>query len=135
MPVECKFLCPKWGTVYRFNIVMGKYSESIENLLCMKKNYSPDCMAGEDEGKSGYFQCAVHLPVQKWNWHKNFLNLCIRGVVMYCFKAISVLDKIASDEKLRSRALQRYITCLYSHAIYHWKALELSFPMVAYWMK
>ncbi len=30
-----------------------------------EKNYSPDCMAGEDEGKSGNFQCAVHLPVDK----------------------------------------------------------------------
>ncbi len=30
-----------------------------------EKNYSPDCTAGEDEGKSGYFQCAVHLPVDK----------------------------------------------------------------------
>ena len=47
-----------------------------------EKNYSPDCMAGEDEGKSGHFQCAVHLPVDKWNWHKNFLNLRIRGVFM-----------------------------------------------------
>ena len=28
-----------------------------------ENNYSLDCMAGEDEGKSGYFQCAVHLPV------------------------------------------------------------------------
>ena len=30
-----------------------------------EKNYSQDCMAGEDDGKSGYFQCAVHLPVDK----------------------------------------------------------------------
>ncbi len=30
-----------------------------------EKNYLPDCTAGEDEGKSGYFQCAVHLPVDK----------------------------------------------------------------------
>ncbi len=48
-----------------------------------EQNYSPDCVAGEDEGKSGYFQCAVHFLVNKWNWHKNFLNLCIRGVLMY----------------------------------------------------
>ncbi len=30
-----------------------------------EKNYLPDCTAGDDEGKSGYFQCAVHLPVDK----------------------------------------------------------------------
>ncbi len=30
-----------------------------------EKNYSPDCTAGEDEGKSGYFQWAVHLPADK----------------------------------------------------------------------
>ena len=38
-----------------------------------EKNYSRDCVPGEDEGKSGYFQYAVHLLVDKWNWHKNFL--------------------------------------------------------------
>ncbi len=37
------------------------------NFIVHEKNYSPDSMAGEDEGKSGYFQCAVHLPVDKWN--------------------------------------------------------------------
>ena len=47
-----------------------------------EKNYLPDCVAGEDEGKSDYFQCAVHLLVDKCNWHENFLNLCIRGVLM-----------------------------------------------------
>ncbi len=30
-----------------------------------ENNHSPDCMAGEDEGKSGYLQSAVHLPVDK----------------------------------------------------------------------
>ena len=34
-----------------------------------------------------------------------------------------------STEKLRSRAFQRYMTCLYRGVIYLWKALELSFPM------
>ena len=38
---------------------------AIENLLCMKKNYLSDCVAGEDEGKYGYFQCEVHLLVDK----------------------------------------------------------------------
>ncbi len=53
-----------------------------------EKNYSLDCMAGEHEGKSDHFQCAVHLPVDKWNWHKNFLILCIIGVLMYCIVGI-----------------------------------------------
>ncbi len=30
-----------------------------------EKNYSPDCTAVEDEGKFGYFQCVVHLQVDK----------------------------------------------------------------------
>ncbi len=30
-----------------------------------EKNYSLDCMAGEDENKFGYFHCAVHLLVEK----------------------------------------------------------------------
>ena len=47
-----------------------------------EKNYSPDCTAGEDEGKSGCFQCAVHLLLDKWNWHNNFFDPCIRGVLM-----------------------------------------------------
>ena len=51
-------------------------------FVVREKNYSPDCMAGEDEGKSGYFQCTVHLLVDKWNWHKRFFNLCIRGILM-----------------------------------------------------
>ncbi len=46
-----------------------------------EKKYLPDCIAGEDEGKFGHFLCAVHLPVEKGNWRKNFLNLRIRGVV------------------------------------------------------
>ena len=51
-------------------------------LVVHGRNYSPDCVAAEDEGKSGYFPCAVHLLVYKWNWHKNLSNLCIRGVLM-----------------------------------------------------
>ena len=35
-----------------------------------------------------------------------------------------------SIEKLSSRAFQRYMTTLYGHAIYRWKALEVSFSMV-----
>ena len=30
-----------------------------------EKNYLPDCTAGEYEGKPGYFQCAVHLAIDK----------------------------------------------------------------------
>ncbi len=34
--------------------------------ICFEgKNYSLDCTAGEDEGKFDYFQCVVHLPVDK----------------------------------------------------------------------
>ena len=44
-----------------------------------EKNYSPDCGAGENERKSSYFQCAVHLPVDKLNRHKNYaLQVCFR---------------------------------------------------------
>ena len=44
----------------------------MENLCHWKfvvhdKNYSPDCTAGEDEGKSAYFQCEVHLRYL-WLW-------------------------------------------------------------------
>ncbi len=49
-------------------------------------------MAGEDEGKSGYFQCAVHLPVDKWNWHKNLSSLCIRGVLMHAYHGYLLQD-------------------------------------------
>ena len=31
-------------------------------FLLHGKNYSPDCTTEEDEGKSGYFQYAFHLP-------------------------------------------------------------------------
>ncbi len=34
-------------------------------FVAQEKNYSSDYTTGEDEGKSGYFQCAVHLPVDK----------------------------------------------------------------------
>ena len=34
-------------------------------FLLHRKNYSLDCTTGEDEFKSEYFQCAVHLPFDK----------------------------------------------------------------------
>ena len=41
------------------------YHLSNWKFVVHEKNYSSDCMAREDEGKSGHFQCVVHLPVDK----------------------------------------------------------------------
>ena len=58
---------------------MHFYWDFIENLLCMKKNYSLDCAAGEDEGTSGYFECAVHLLVDKMKLtHEFFKSMHLR---------------------------------------------------------
>ncbi len=35
------------------NPVFSTKGKTIEHLLCMEKNYLPDCVAGEDEAKSG----------------------------------------------------------------------------------
>ncbi len=69
--------------------------EDYWKLVLHEKNYSPDCTDGKDEDNSGYFQCAVHLPVNKWNWHKNFFNPCIRCVLMgqswhFCSKVFTL---------------------------------------------
>ena len=70
------------GTPWLLTAAMGVLVTPLKTCSAWK-NYLPDCMTGEDEGKSDYFQCAVHLPVDKWNWHNNFLNLSIKGVLMF----------------------------------------------------
>ena len=70
------------GMCYKIAITLAPWLFVHWKFVVHEKNYSPNCLAGEDEGKSGYFQCGVHLLVDKWNWHRNFLNLCIRGFLM-----------------------------------------------------
>ncbi len=72
-------------------------------------------MAGEDEGKSVRFQCAVHLPVDKWHWHKSFLNLHIRGVLMMHNQTAVLLHGTDSYSK-DGFSSDKYQTR-------HWKAL------------